>query len=80
MDLINGPGEWKIREQIIEDPATGLSIQFEALPDGEFAIRLFGECIRFGNREFVFDTHGEFAGAGTALVDGGKATWLYKYT
>lgn len=56
---------WTIREQIIDDPASGLTLQFEVMPDGEPRLRLFGESLPFGNREIIFDTAGAEAGGGT---------------
>jgi hypothetical protein len=67
--------EWKTREQIVEDPASGLVFQFEVLPDGQFAFRVFGD-VPFGNREFVFDREGDEVFAGTALTGPNKPTWL----
>jgi hypothetical protein len=56
---------WTIREQIVEDPATGLAFQFEVMPDGEHRFRVFGDALPFGNREITFDSDGEEAAAGT---------------
>lgn len=56
---------WEIREQIVEDPATGLTFQFEVMPNGEPRLRIFGSELPFGNREIVFDGNGEEAGGGT---------------
>jgi hypothetical protein len=65
-----------IREQIIEDQATGLTLQFEATPSGEIRLRIFGDILRFGNRDFAFDTHGELAGTGTATRGLCRPGWL----
>ncbi len=67
----------KIKEQIIEDPVTGLSFQFVAVPGGDapFRLRVFGD-LSFGNREFLFDENGEEAGAGTALSGSCHPSWL----
>lgn len=64
-----------IREQIIDDPVSELSFQFEAMPDGTARLRVFGN-LPFGNREFVFDQDGQEAGAGTALTGSCQPTWL----
>jgi hypothetical protein len=58
--------QWVVREQVIEDPASGLVFQFEVAPDGEMKFRVFGESLPFGNREFYFNRDGEKAGSGTA--------------
>ena len=53
---------WTIREQIIEDRLTGLTFQFEVLPDGTARFQVFGSPLPFGNREFLFDADGAEAG------------------
>ena len=62
-------------EQIIDDPVSGLSFQFEARPDGNSVMRVCGD-LPFGNREFFFNAKGEEAGAGVALVGSCKPTWI----
>jgi hypothetical protein len=66
-----------IREQIIEDPASGLTFQFVHAPNSSAPVRLriFGD-LPFGNREILFDKNGNEAGAGTALTDSCRPTWL----
>lgn len=56
---------WTVREQVIEDPVTELSIQFEVMPDETPRLRLFGKHLAFGNRELVFSKDGVFDGGGT---------------
>jgi hypothetical protein len=58
--------DWKVKEQIIDDLASGLTIQFEVAPDGEPRLRIYGELLPFGNREIQFHRDGTLAGAGTA--------------
>jgi hypothetical protein len=67
---------WTVREQIIEDPASGLTFQFEVMPDGKPRLRVFGDKLRFGNREIIFDENGEEAGAGTATAGLCRPAWL----
>ena len=67
---------WSVREQIVEDAASGLTIQFEVYPDGSPRLRIFGDCIPFGNREIVFDSNGEEAGAGTFTSGLCRPAWL----
>jgi hypothetical protein len=57
----------KIRAQIIQDPATGLTIQVEVASDGTSRVHLFGECLECGNRSFAFDTAGNILARVTAL-------------
>ena len=66
-----------IREQIIEDAASGLTLQFIHKPDSDAPYRLliYGNLPN-GNREILFDVDGAEAGAGTALVDACRPSWL----
>ena len=67
-----------IREQIIEDPVSGLTFQFTYKPDDtEAPVRLLilGE-LPYGNRELLFDGNGELMGTGTALRGSCRASWL----
>lgn len=70
-------GLCSIREQIIEDPLSGLTFQFEFKPgsDAPVRMRVFGD-LPHGNREFLFDQTGAFAGTGTALSGSCRATWI----
>jgi hypothetical protein len=69
--------EWTIREQIVEDLPSGLTFQFEVVPDStaRYRLRIFGD-LPFGNREILFDVNGKEAGSGTALAGLCKPTWL----
>ncbi len=66
-----------IREQIIEDPVTGLTFQFVSMPDSDAPVRLrvFGD-MPYGNREILFDKNGDEAGAGTAFGSSCRPSWL----
>ncbi len=55
----------KIKEQLINDPVTGLTLIFRVTPSGEARLHLSGESLPFGNRDFQFDENGELAGTGT---------------
>lgn len=70
--------EWAIQEQIVEDPVSGLTFQFEVVPDphSPFRLRIFGESLPLGNREIAFDHKGREAGGGTALTGLCRPTWL----
>ena len=65
----------QIREQIIEDRASGLTLQFEC-DDGRLRLVIAGEHMRVGNREILFDHHGREAGAGTLVGEFRKPSWL----
>ena len=58
----------QVREQIIEDLPSGLTLQFEAREDGGCKLVIFGD-LRFGNRELIFDSEGRLGATGTALRD-----------
>lgn len=66
---------WTVREQIVEDPASGLTIQFEVMPDGSPRLRLFGD-LPHGNREIVFDHAGREVGAGTSTQGLCRPAWM----
>ena len=70
-----------IREQIIEDPGSGLTFQFELKPgsDAPIRLRIFGD-LPFGNREILFNSRGEEAGAGTALNGSCRPSWIRPVT
>ena len=69
--------QWTVQEQIVEDPASGLTFQFEVIQGStaRYRLRVFGD-IRFGNREILFDNEGKEAGAGTAVSGFCRPTWL----
>ena len=77
MALRPNGGVCSIREQIIEDPVSGLTLQFIHKPgsDAPFRLYIFGN-LPHGNREILFDTTGAEAGSGTALTDSCRPSWL----
>ena len=68
-----------IREQIIDDPVSGLSLQFVHKPgsDAPFRLFIYGN-LPHGNREILFDQSGAEAGAGTALTGSRRPNWIAK--
>jgi hypothetical protein len=70
-------GVCSIREQIIDDPASGLTFQFIHKPgsDAPYRLVIFGD-LPHGNREILFNEDGAEAGAGTALTSSCRPTWL----
>jgi hypothetical protein len=64
-----------VREQIIEDPASGLILQFEC-DDGRLRLVLAGRSMSVGNREILFDEQGREAGAGTQVGEFRRPNWL----
>ena len=64
-----------IREQIVEDPATGLILQFEC-SNGHTRLVIAGRTLPFGNREIIFDHEGREAAAGTLIGEFRRPSWL----
>ena len=64
-----------IREQIVEDPASGLILQFEC-ENGKARLVIAGKSLPFGNREILFDADGREAAAGTLLGEFRRPSWL----
>lgn len=73
MSLRPNAKPWIVPEQIIED--VELTFQFEVMPDGSPRLRIFGEVLAFGNREIIFDRHGNHDGGGTYTGGLCKPTW-----
>ena len=67
----------QVREQIIEDRASGLTLQFEC-DDGRLRLVIAGDHLRIGNREILFDQEGREAGAGTLVGEFRRPSWLKK--
>jgi hypothetical protein len=67
----------KVREQIVEDPASGLILQFEC-SNGRTRLVIAGASLPFGNREILFDDDGREAAAGTLLGRFLRPSWLSK--
>jgi len=64
-----------IREQIVEDVASGLVLQFECY-EGRTRLVIAGENLPFGNREILFDHDGREAASGTLVGQFRKPSWL----
>ena len=64
-----------IREQIIEDLASGLILQFERV-EGRTRLVIAGKTLPFGNREIIFDGEGCESGAGTLVGEFRRPSWL----
>jgi len=64
-----------IREQIIQDEASGLILQFEC-ENGKSRLVIAGKALPFGNREILFDSEGREAAAGTLLGEFRRPSWL----
>ena len=64
-----------IREQIVEDFSSGLTLQFEC-HDGKVRLVIAGKSLPHGNREILFDGNGGEAAAGTLLGEYRRPSWL----
>ena len=66
-----------IKEQIIEDPASGLTLMFSVYPCGtQSRLRVCGDALRHGNRDFIFGPTGGLGATGTATGGICKTSWL----
>ena len=65
--LKTNPKTLNIKEQYINDTATGLTFIFEVVPSGEGRLHILGDNLPFGNRDFQFDANGDLAGTGTGV-------------
>ena len=48
----------RVREQIVEDLPSGLTLQFEAVEGGGVMLTIAGKALGGGNREILFDADG----------------------
>jgi hypothetical protein len=64
-----------IKEQIVEDPASGLILKFEC-SGGRARLVIAGRVLPFGNREIIFDDEGKEAAAGTLVGEFRRPSWL----
>ena len=64
-----------IREQIVEDLPSGLTLQFEAV-EGGVRLTIAGKALQ-STREIVFDTEGGAAKTGTSQHAFRRPSWLH---
>jgi hypothetical protein len=67
---------WTVAEQVFLDKVTGLTFQFEVMPDGEVRLRVFGDALPFGNREYFFNEKGVKVGSGMMTSGFCRPAWL----
>jgi hypothetical protein len=77
MPLKPNGGLCRVREQIIEDMASGLTLQFEC-DGGRLRLVIAGNPLMKGNREILFDQEGREVAAGTLMGEFRRPTWLKK--
>lgn len=56
-----------VGEQVISDPVANLTLQFTVSRTGHLRMRLWGDQIPFGARDFRFDKTGVLTGTGTPV-------------
>lgn len=74
----------RIKEQIVEDPMTGLTLRFEyrephpKIEGGKESVKLtiYGDILPFGNRDLIFNADGVQSAAGTAVRGKCSPSWL----
>jgi len=66
----------KIKEQIITDQASGLTLQFERDEQGYTRLRIFGTALPYRNRELIFSAEGVLGATGTLTRGLSKPAWL----
>lgn len=66
----------RIREQIVEDLPSGLTLQFEALEGGEVRLVIAGKMLG-ANREILFDAQGNAVRQGPSPQALRRASWLH---
>ncbi len=71
----DNPQDCIIKEQIIEDPVSELSFQFEQLANGETRMTIYCN-LPFGNRDIIFSPEGAKTGGGVSLTGICKPAWL----
>ncbi len=61
------PQDWVIKEQIVTDPVSGLTLEFAVSEDGEPHMTIYGHSLVFGNRTIVFHLDGHAASGETTI-------------
>ena len=57
----------RIKEQMINDLVTGLTVILRVTPSGEARIEISGDILPFGDRSLQFDVDGRLVGTGTSV-------------
>lgn len=58
-----------MQAQVFHDEATGITLSLWRTPSGEGRMRLSGDAISFGNRDYQFDHDGRLIGTGTSVTE-----------
>lgn len=76
MGTMPNGGWFRVREQILRDGASGLTLQFEALPGGLMRLRVFGVREATSANEIVFDEDGEWMFSQIFLGECPRPGWI----
>lgn len=78
MALKPNGNDWKVKEQIYEDLASGLTLKFESRPyaSAPYKLTIYGDSLPFGNRDILFGENGDVVGGGTATSTCPAPSWL----
>jgi hypothetical protein len=70
------PGsEWCVKNQLIDDDVSGLTLKFEVLASGEPVLRLYGAILPHGNRQIRFSTNGALEHIATSVLGVERHKW-----
>ena len=67
----------RIREQIVEDLPSGLTLQFEALEGGGVSLTIAGKALGGGNRQILFDGEGQAIQTRASAQAFRRPSWLH---
>ena len=75
----------RIKEQIIEDLVTGLTLQFahrDADPERgrkeTIKLTIYGDILPYGNRDIIFNAEGVKCAGGTGVSGACRPSWLHE--
>ena len=72
--------EWRVKDQLIDDDVSGLTMRFEVLPTGEPVLRLYGAILPHGNRLIRFSRTGDFQHMATSVLGAERPNWPHHDT
>lgn len=77
MDALKPGGrDWTVKEQILRDALSGLTLQFEVAADGRRILRILGDALPSGNQEITFSAEGAFRSSRVAMRGPSRAGWI----
>lgn len=80
MERARRTAEWRVKDQLIDDDVSGLTMRFEVLPSGEPVLRLYGAILPHGNRLIRFSRAGEFQHMATSVLGTERPNWPHRNT